>query len=157
MPYLGLGIDPGKQNCAYSLWHSRDGLQDTDVLEGLREIGDLADFTARMRRVLKWYKPQVCAVERYQLRRGKGFVGNMELVNIMIGTIAGLCHDRKIPVYLVLPSVHKTWAGKCCGAVKRKGTLCMHTVPEFAHLGTEHEADASNVIRYCMEKLHTEE
>jgi Holliday junction resolvasome RuvABC endonuclease subunit len=148
----GIGFDPGKVNCAYALW-DKAKLGDTDVIEGIEDVTHLYDFTVRVARILDWYKPDVMGIERYQLRQGRGFVGNMEMVNLMIGIIAGLCHERSIEVYLVLPSVHKTWASKHNGAQKKKGKLCMHTCPDFEHLDTEHEADAANVIKYVFKKL----
>lgn len=146
-----IGWDPGTFNCAIAIY-GPDGLHDTDVIDGVGD-GDLTEgldlFAERVARQLEWYKPERCGIERYQLRGGKGFIGNMERVNLMIGTICSECRARQIPFYLVTPSAHKTWAGKHHGATKRKGKLCMHTCPEFQHLDTEHEADAANVAKYC--------
>lgn len=148
----GIGFDPGKVNCAYAVWE-RNRVVETDVLEGIGDVLYLSNFAQHIARLLKWHKPTVCGIERYQLRRGRGFVGNMELVNLMIGTIQGLCFDRDIATYLVLPSVHKVWAGETCGATKVKGKLSTHTCPLYRKLNTEHEADAANVIHYVVKKL----
>ena len=146
-----IGWDPGKHNCALCLY-GPDGIVDTDVIEGVGD-GDINEglgrFTEHVAQQLDWYKPDCCGVERYQLRAGTGFVGNMERVNLMIGILIAACRSRGIPFYLVTPSVHKVWAGKYHGATKRKKKLCMHTCPEFKHLPTEHEADAANVAKYC--------
>jgi len=148
----GIGFDPGKVNCAYAVWE-HNHIIETDVLEGIEDVITLPDFVQHLARLLDWHKPTVCGVERYQLRPGRGFVGNMELVNLMIGAIQGLCFDRDITIYLVLPSVHKVWAGEVCGAKKVKSKLSTHTCPIYRDLNTEHEADAANVIHYVVEKL----
>jgi Holliday junction resolvasome RuvABC endonuclease subunit len=157
--YLTIGWDPGRHNCALAIY-GPDGLGDTDVIEGIGD-GDVAEglvlFAEHVARQLDWYQPERCGIERYQLRGGKGFIGNMERVNLMIGIISAECLTRGIPFYLVTPSVHKTWAGKHHGATKRKKKLCMHTCPEFQHLPTEHEADAANVAKYCGLKVFTAE
>lgn len=148
----GIGFDPGKVNCAYAVWEHKK-LTETDVLEGIEDVQQLPTFTGHLARLLDWHKPTVCGIERYQLRRGRGFVGNMELVNLMIGTIQGLCFDRGVPVYLVLPSVHKVWARDVCGAEPVKGKISTHTCHLYRKLHTEHEADAANVIHYVVRKL----
>lgn len=154
-PKCVLGWDPGRHNCACAIYSKR-GVEETDVIDGVgKEIEDNLDaFGERIERVLDWYEPDACVIERYQLRKGSGFVGNMEAVNIMIGIIIAACRARKIPCKLVTPSVHKIWAGKEKGAKKgSKGKLDMTTDPEFAHLDTDHEADAANVARYGLEKM----
>lgn len=156
--YRVIGWDPGKHNCALAIYDP-DGLQDTDVIEGIGD-GDITEglslFAEQVVKQLNWYKPDCCAVERYQLRGGKGFIGNMERVNLMIGVLLSCCHTRSIPTYLVTPSTHKSWAGRYHGAVKRKGKLAMDTCPEFEHLTTEHEADAANVARYAALRVFTD-
>jgi Holliday junction resolvasome RuvABC endonuclease subunit len=148
----GLGFDPGKVNCAYAVWH-HDHVEETDVIEGIDDVVRLPEFTSQVARIIKWFSPDVVGIERYQLRRGTGFVGNMELVNIMIGVVCGLCSRKKIPVHLVLAATHKKWAGDHHGAEQVKGKLNMQTCPDLRHLKTEHEADAANVIRYVMSRL----
>jgi len=153
-----IGWDPGKHNCALGIY-GPDGLKDTDVIDGIGD-GDVTEglqlFSEHVAKQLDWYKPDRCGVERYQLRGGKGFIGNMERVNLMIGVLLACCMERSIPCYLVTPSVHKTWAGRYHGATKVKGKLSMHTCPEFQHLPTEHEADAANVAKYCSLVVFTE-
>ena len=156
--YRVIGWDPGKHNCALAIY-GPDGLEDTDVIEGTGD-GDLNvaldRFAQHVAKQLEWYRPERCGIERYQLRRGTGFVGNMERVNLMIGIILSECRFRQIPFFLVTPSVHKTWAGKFHSATKVKKKLSMHTCPEFQHLTTEHEADAANVARYCGQEIFVE-
>jgi len=148
-----LGCDPGVMNFALAVY-GPDGLGATDVIEGNRGIiAELDVFADRFAQNLIWYRPQAVAIERYQLRRGKGFTGKMESVNLMIGVVAEQCRSVGIPCELITASVHKSWAGRKNGATKRKSKLCMHTCPEFAHLGTEHEADAANIAKYVGLKL----
>jgi Holliday junction resolvasome RuvABC endonuclease subunit len=150
-----MGWDPGRHNCAYAIYGQK-GVEDSDVIDGVgKDIeANLAAFAERVERILDWFGPDACAVERYQLRGGKGFIGNMEAVNIMIGVIAAACRAKNIPCKLVTPSVHKTWAGTKKGATKGKGgKLDMTTDPEFVDLETDHEADAANVARYGREKI----
>ncbi len=154
--YRVIGWDPGRHNCALCIYTTA-GVQDTDVIEGVGD-GDISAgavlFAENVARQLDWYRPEKCGVERYQLRAGKGFVGNMERVNILIGIILAECHTRSIECYLVTPSVHKVWAGRYFGATKKRGKLCMLTCPEFKNLPTEHEADAANVARYCARRIY---
>ena len=151
--YRAMGWDPGKMNCALAVY-GPGGLETTDVIEGtLDNLDNLDVFGENVAKQLDWYKPEVCLVERYQLRAGKGFVGNMEAVNQMIGAIRTECRIRDIPCKLVTPSAHKTWAGRFHGATKKSNKLCMHTCPEFRHLDTEHEADAANVARYAGQEI----
>lgn len=140
-------------NCALALYGPA-GLKATDVIEGtLDSLDNLDVFGENVAKQLDWYKPEACLVERYQLRAGKGFVGNMEAVNQMIGAIRTECRVRGIPCKLVTPSTHKTWAGKFHGATRKRDKLCMHACPEFQHLSTEHEADAANVARYGAQEV----
>lgn len=152
-----IGWDPGRRNCALAVYGPA-GVEDTDVIEGTADdIQNLSNFADNVERQLEWYGPDACAVERYQLRAGTGFVGNMEAVNLMIGVLFEQCRQRGIPCALVTPSTHKVWAGREKGARKRKGKLAMDTCPEFERLATEHEADAANVARYAALKIFTEE
>ena len=149
-----LGWDPGKWNTAYAVYGPK-GLEDTGVTDGtMDDVLNLDAFAERAERIIDWYDPDLCAVERYTLRgRGKGFIGNMEQVNLMIGTIAQACRTRNIPFRLVAAHVHKTWAKRSGGAKKGKdGKLDMTTCSEFQHLETDHEADAANLAKYILTK-----
>jgi Holliday junction resolvasome RuvABC endonuclease subunit len=154
-----LGWDPGRINTATALYSLKDGVIETDVIEGTGNdlVKNLEHFADRVERQLEWFDPDACVVERYQLRAGKGFIGNMEAVNQMIGVIFEQCRMRDIPCVRVTPSVHKTWAGKYMGAEKKKGKLAMETCPEFKDLKTDHEADAANVARWALHNVFEEE
>jgi len=154
-----IGWDPGRINCAYAVYDG-DKLKETDVIEGtVDDVLNLQEFGVRVARVLDWFEPNLCGVERYQLRgRGKGFIGNMEQVNLMIGVIFEQCRQRGIPCRLVTPSAHKTWAKKFNGAIKgKKKKIDIHTCPEFKHLDTDHEADAANIAKYTLTKFMEEQ
>lgn len=150
-----LGWDPGRVNTATALYSLKDSVIETDVIEGTGDslIKNLGHFADRVERQIEWFEPDACVVERYQLRAGKGFIGNMEAVNQMIGVIFEQCRKQGIPCILVTPSTHKIWAGKHMGAEKRKGKLAMETCPEFKDLKTDHEADAANVARWALHNV----
>ena len=151
--YRVVGWDPGRINCGLAVF-GPNGLEKTDVIEGtLDDLANLDTFGENVGKQLDWYKPEASIVERYQLRARKGFVGNMEAVNQMIGAIRTECRIRNIPCKLVTAATHKTWAGRFHGATKKSGKLCMHTCLEFKHLSTEHEADAANVARYGAQEV----
>jgi len=156
---LVIGWDPGIVNCAWAVYNfEEDCLEATGVTEGIgKDVTRLFYFSYRVSNILNTFSPDVCAIERYQLRRGKGFIGNMEKVNIMIGILAGECYNRNIQVSLITPSVHKTYAKRHFGAIKGKnGKISTLTCKQWCHLSTEHEADAANIAKYAAIKQEGE-
>lgn len=150
-----MGFDPGKHNFAWAI-DGPDGLEDHGVLEGAGEVKRLRYFSGEIDRLVNRFRPDAAGLERYHLRQGKGFVGHMELVNLEIAIVVQICWEYGIPCGLVLPATHKTWHGRHNGAEKRDGSLSMSTVADFAHLGTEHEADAAAVARYFRSHVYGE-
>jgi len=151
-----MGCDPGKVNFAWAIYGDL-GLEDHGVIEGAEEIARLDHTAAFFERVVRFTEPDLCCIERFHQRPGKGSVKNMELVNLMIGQARMICRHHRIPCELVTASEHKKWIAKnfdvqlstrtVKGAVKKKYNIW--TYEEWVDLPTEHEVDAANVAKYA--------
>jgi len=158
--YLVLGLDPGKVNFGWATYGG-EGLVDTGVVEGMDNVKGLPSFKERFGNLFHSISPNICGIERYRLRPGKGASQNMELVNILIGHVWTVCELQWVPCYLVDPSAHKSWTSrtfkvelrkqKSKAKIKKKYDL--RTYEEWKHLKTEHEVDAANVAKYVYDYL----
>jgi hypothetical protein len=159
-----LGIDPGKVNCGWAVYGD-DGLEDHGVMEGIDNVKRLDAFSEHFSNLFHIQNPDVCCIERYRNRPGKGSSLNMELVNLMIGSVWAFCKSEWVECYLVDPSAHKTWTSRnfevglsnkqVKGVVKKKYDL--RTYIEWQGLPSEHEVDAANVAKYGHDYLLVKE
>lgn len=158
-----LGLDPGRINFAFSIY-GKEGILDHGDVEGAESFFFVPFFRIRMLRKLYRYRPQAVFIERYHSRPGAGAVLNMELANVMIGIVYEQCSRLKIPCYTITASAHKGWAYRNMDVptkiVTRKGVTKeihdLESYPEYQHLPTEHEIDATNLAKYGYEKLKKE-
>ena len=151
-----LGCDPGKVNFAWAVYGD-DGLEQHEVIEGAETVDRLDAAAAFFERVVKYTEPDVCCIERFHQRPGKGSVKNMEMVNLMIGQCRMICRFHHVPCELITASEHKTWLSrnfevgfsnkKIRGTVKKKYDIT--TYSEWQNMPTEHEVDAANVAKYA--------
>lgn len=151
-----MGCDPGKVNFAWAIYGD-EGLEDHEVIEGAESIEQLDRNAVLFERAVRFTEPNICCIERFHQRPGKGSVKNMELVNLMIGQCRIICRFYKIECYLITAAEHKKWTAQnfdvalstktVKGEVKKKYDITTYT--EWKHLKTEHEVDAANVAKYA--------
>lgn len=151
-----LGCDPGKVNFAWAIYGD-DGLEETEVIEGAETIDRLDTVGVFFERVVRYAEADICCIERFHQRPGRGSVKNMELVNLMIGQCRMICRFHGIGCELVTAAEHKAWLArnfevgysnkKVKGKIKKKYDIT--TYKEWQHLSTEHEVDAANVAKYA--------
>jgi hypothetical protein len=152
-----MGCDPGKVNFAWAIYGD-SGLEDHGVIEGAENVDRLDHTAAFFEHVIRFTEPDICCIERFQQRPGKGGTGNLELVNLIIGQARMICQYYAIPCKLVTAAHHKKWTAKNfdvkysekktkTGRVTKKYDLT--TYVEWQGLPTEHEVDAANVAKYA--------
>lgn len=166
-----LGIDPGKTETGWATYSHSRRLERTGVLEGIERVSDfcLAQQYQQWIRLLRVYRPDCVAIERYHAQIGRGTKSNLESLNLTIGLLIAICMRKKIPYVLVTASTHKRWLSSNyeVGLVKappaRRGRRRTRrsritkkyeiaTYVEWRHLRTEHEVDASNVAKWAITK-----
>lgn len=159
-----MGLDPGLINFAFGMYDG-DGIGDHGDVEGVENVLLLPFFRERLWRKMKRYRPDAVFIERYHMRpNSAGAIINMELANLLIGIVYEQCARLKTPCHLVTASAHKTWAYTHLDVptktVTRKGVqkeeYQLHLCPDYIHLSTPHEVDATNIARYGYEKLKKE-
>jgi Holliday junction resolvasome RuvABC endonuclease subunit len=159
-----LGCDPGKVNFAWAIYGD-EGLEDHGLIEGAEAIDRLDYNAAHFEKIIRYYDPDVCCIERFHQRPGKGSVKNMELVNLMIGQARMICRMYQIPCMLVTASTHKKWTSQNfdVARVKTKARSSgvgkkfdLTTYQEWRTLPTDHEVDAANVAKYAHDHAMTE-
>ena len=151
-----LGCDPGRVNFAWAIYDD-EGLGEHGLIEGAESVERLNATAAFFERIVKFTDPDVCCMERFHQRPGKGSVKNMELVNLMIGQCRMICRVHHVECYLITASEHKTWLSsnfevelskkKTSSKIKKKYDIT--TYEEWAALPTEHEVDAANIAKYA--------
>ncbi len=157
-----LGCDPGKVNFAYAVY-GPDGLDGHGVIDGAETVGELDLSNHWFDKILRWYEPDACCIERFHQRPGKGGSGNLELVNLVIGEARKSCKIYGIPCKLITAPTHKSWTPRIYkGEVqqvtyKKKGKIKtkydLTTYKEWKGLPTEHEVDAANLAKYGHEHV----
>ena len=159
-----LGCDPGKVNFAWAIYGDV-GLEDHGLIEGAEEVARLDYNAAHFEKIIRFYEPDACCIERFHQRPGKGSVKNMELVNLMIGQARMICRVYGIPCKLVTASAHKKWTAQNFHVEKMKTSTAhrgvgkkfdISTYKEWRSLKTDHEVDAANVAKYAHDHVMTE-
>ena len=108
-----MSFDMGVKNCAYAVLKNKK-LMDlgffqatiSNLIDPYFNI-DLDKFVVEFTGLLDKHKPDAIVAERFQNRgmfRGNG----SELINIMIGLMARICHERKIYIMLIPAAQWKT-------------------------------------------------
>ena len=101
-----LSLDMGVKNCAFSVLKGKKIIKLGFVEKTISNLidpyynNDIDLFVKEFTGLLDTYKPNAVAAERFQNRgmfRGNG----SELINIMIGIISRICHERKIYCFLL--------------------------------------------------------
>lgn len=150
-----LGCDPGRINFGWAVYGD-EGLEEHGSLEGAEDISRLDAAGAFFEQLLQKKRPDACCIERFQQRPGKGMVGNMEVVNLMIGQCRATCKLYRIPVALVTASMHKGWLSRNFEVQQlthqRKGVISkkfdLKSYCEWQGIKSEHEVDAANIAKY---------
>jgi hypothetical protein len=113
-----LSFDMGVNNCAYgvlkegkiiSLGFFKNTI--SNLIDPYYNL-DIEKFIVELKELLKKYKPDAVVAERFQNRgmfRGNG----SELINIMIGLLSHVCHERKIYIALITAAQWKNRFSKC--------------------------------------------
>lgn len=99
-----------------------------------------------LRTLLKKLDPDVVCAERYIIRRGGGRGNSSEYINHFVGCLLTLCHQKHIPVVLVMASQHKTWC-------KRRWGCDTHEKWRDRYQLNEHQADSLNIASWCYATL----
>ena len=146
-----LGIDPGRRQTWYAVLRcdqektSLVGVGYLDLHPDMPlDLGRPALVSQTLADTLTQWDPDLVAVERFIIRRGKGGGNVTEPVNQFIGMLARICHVRKIPCRYIMPGTHKQW--------------WKHTFLEEAatyYNVTVHAGDAIQLALYAHDTLTT--
>lgn len=107
-----LALDPGTNNFAWSVVRKNKVLACGFVEKTVSDLTDkqfeaqLKAFIKEIRKLIRDYKPDMVAAERYMVR-GRWFGASCEKINIMLGALGLICLSKGIKVQIISSALWK--------------------------------------------------
>jgi Holliday junction resolvasome RuvABC endonuclease subunit len=148
-----LALDPGKVNFGFAVVRKKPSKKATNLVCGRlgSSIDDIvckledqvAALVRRIEEKIDRFKPDIIICERYMTRRVSGM--NNELVNLAIGIVLGVAHQRKISIHLVCAA---TWKNYMQRAYQNN-----YMGEVLAHSYSDHASDAIGMSVWYLDKI----
>lgn len=172
-----VSADPGKENFSVAIQIIDNEIPSIEYVQlmpfritELREnakppfLEQLKKFIDYFNKILETYNPVECTMERFQIRfRMNGSVA--EVVNIMLGVCCVLCHEKNIPMKLVIASEWKNHFNRVSEISLDDTYKCVKKLPphiiDSAFIGLYYSMKnkdfytKDNIISYCQKLKET--